>query len=230
MKKVLLVLILAGTTLVIKAQSNDQNQTIDYSFVDSAAVGTDSLADGGYMEEGNQPAGPQLPKPKPFVKIVLNIDSTTNLITYSGVVEQEESGSDSLYIRAKRFGEQLFGKSKSVFEVEKRGQKLVMNGSIPAYAYTSKYTKRAIGAYEFKLTIWIKEGRYKYTISNLVHETAKPANGKSQRNYFEYYYTSTQNMRLYDSILRCADRDIKDTISRFQLAMREPIILDEDEW
>lgn len=167
---------------------------------------------------------------KPYERIALSIDSVTNLIAYNGVVEQEDSGSDSLYLRAKRFAEEWFGNSNSVFELEKRGQKLILNATIPANAYINKYNKKSMGKYQFRMIILIKEGRYKYTLTNFVHEAAKPNNGKPSRNYFEYYNSATQNVRLCDGILRFADHDIKETISRFKLSMRDPIYLDEDEW
>ncbi|MES2379823.1 MAG: DUF4468 domain-containing protein [Bacteroidota bacterium] len=167
---------------------------------------------------------------KPYERIVLEIDSNTNLITYGAVVEQEESGSDSLYTRAKKFAEKVFGKDKSIFEVQKNGQKLVMNASIPAYSYANKFNKRLIGKYEFKMTVLVKEGRYKYTITNLVHQGNQPNIGKPFRNYFEYYYNSTINVKMYDTILRYADREIKETMVRFQTSMKEPKLIDEDEW
>ena len=105
-----------------------------------------------------------------------------------------------------------------------------MNGSINAYSYANKYNKKSIGKYEFKLIVLIKEGRYKYSITNLVHRGPIPANGKPFRNYFEYYYNSTTNIRGNDIILRYADREIKDTIARFQTSMKEPKLVDEDEW
>lgn len=167
---------------------------------------------------------------KPYQRIVLDIDSNTNLITYGAVVEQEESGSDSLYTRAKKFAEKVFGKDKSIFEVQKNGQKLVLNASIPAYSYANKFNKRLIGKYEFKMTVLVKEGRYKYTITNLVHQGNQPNVGKPFRNYFEYYYNSTVNVKMYDTILRYADREIKETMARFQTSMKEPKLIDEDEW
>jgi hypothetical protein len=221
-----LTIFLLGVNQIVFAQGQDQTSpTYDYSYTDSTSTnsgGDDSTKESSENGEANTVVG--------YKRIVLNLDSNTNLITYSGVVEQEESGSDSLYARAKKFGEKLFGKDKSIFELQKYGQKLVMNGSITAYSYANKYNKKSIGKYEFKMTVYIKEGRYKYTITNLVHQGPTPANGKPFRNYFEYYYNSTSNIRGNDIILRYADKEIKDTIAKFQTAMKDPKVVDEDEW
>lgn len=178
----------------------------------------------------NSPKDPLDPALKPYERIVLNVDSSTNLITYSGVVEQEESGSDSLYLRTKRWAEKTFGKDTKV-ELDKRNQKLVYLAYIPAYSYLNKYTKRSIGRYEMRVTILIKEGRFKFQISNIVHESVKPAgSNKANRNYFEYYYTSITNVRINDTVLRAADKDINELINGYKSALREPKIVDEDDW
>ncbi len=221
-----LTIFLLGLSQIASAQGQDQNApTYDYSYTDSTSntQSSDSSATDSVISDTENSI-------VAYKRIVLNFDSITNLITYNGVVEQEDSGSDSLYARAKKFGEKIFGKDNNIFEVQKYGQKLVMNGSINAYSYANKYNKKSIGKYEFKLIVLIKEGRYKYSITNLVHRGPIPANGKPFRNYFEYYYNSTTNIRGNDIILRYADREIKDTIARFQTSMKEPKLVDEDEW
>lgn len=224
---VLLVLFLGATSL--KAQVGEpESPGFDFNYSDSTATDSNAVVD----EQGTSgQSGEKVdPLTKPYERIVLSIDSTTNLITYSGVVEQEESGSDSLYLRTKRWAEKMFTKDSKI-ELDKRNQKLVYIAYIPAYAYLNKYTKRSIGKYEMKFTVLIKEGRYKYSITNLVHESVKPAGAsKANRNYFEYYYTSINNVRQYDSVLRNADKDIQALMASYREAMKEPRIVDEDDW
>jgi len=231
MKRALLILVLGTWGFTAGAQIQNPEETGGYGTENQDTT----QAEVQYDENGNpiQPAegGDQGPLAKPFEKIVLNIDSVTNLITYLGVVEQEETNSDSLYTRAKRWAQARFGKqSKNLFEIDKKNQKLVLNGVIVANNYYSKYTKKDIGRHYFKMTIWLKEGRYKYQITNLVHEGIKPNNGTPTRNYFEFYYTSTKAVKTYDKILRDADTDIKKLMEEFVKAMKDPIIVDEEDW
>ena len=176
---------------------------------------------------------------KPYERLILYVDSVTNLITYVGVVEpaeintnpDETTGSDSLYIRAKRWATKKFtGGTKALFDVDKKNTKIVVNAWMPAYAYSNKYTKRLIGKYEFKMTVWIKEGRYKYQLSNFVHEGIKSNEGAVTRNYFEYYYTAPTNIKGNDLALRYADKDIHKLIEEFKRRMKDPLISDEEEW
>lgn len=209
------------------AQIQDPNSPgFDAANPDTTVVDSSGIADPAPGQNGSN-IDPSL---RTYERLVLNIDSSTNLITYSSVVEQEESGSDSLYIRAKKWATTTLGKEMKV-ELDKRNQKLVYIGSIPAYVYMNKYSKRSIGRFEFKITFLIKEGRYKYQITNLVHETVKPADGgKGTRNYFEYYYTSTTRVRENDTVLRNADKDILKMMKGIHATLSEPKLVDEDDW
>ena len=227
MKRFTGVLALLLCAFVSSAQNQDPNSPgFDFNFTDSTNL--EQTTD----ENGEKPA--EASPVKPYERIVLAMDTLTNLITYSGVVEQEESSSDSIYGRIKTFAAKTFANGakdpKLMFEVDKKNQKLVIAGVLPAYSYANKYAKKPIGTYQFKMTILIKEGRYKYTISNLVHEATKPNVGTPARNYFEYYYTTTTNIRGVDQILRYADKDINLMIENFKKALKEPVLVDEDEW
>ncbi len=231
MKKVILLFVFSVISLVGFGQIQNPEETSDPQT--SETPDSTKQEEQQYDENGNpiEPAQDAGVLAKPFERIVLNIDSVTNLITYLGVVEQEETGSDSLYVRAKRWAQLRFSKNeKTLFEIDKKNQKLVINGVISAYNYSSKYTKRPIGKHQFKVTVWIKEGRYKYQISNLVHEGIKPNNGNAIRNYFEFYYTSPKSVKTYDKVLRDADTDIKRLMEDFTKHMKDPIIVDEEDW
>lgn len=220
-----LLIICSILSLSVFAQVQDPNSPgFDTGTPTDSAAQTDPFSEGSGEEQE-----PVAPPAKPYERIKLNVDSVTNLITYTGVIEQEESSSDSLYIRAKKWATKQFN-GKPSYEVDKRNQKLIINGSIPAFSYSNKYTKRETGKYNFKMTIWFKEGRYRYAITNLVHEGIKGNAGSAPRNYFEYYYTTTTNIKGYDQILRYADKDLNLLIEGFTKAMREPVVVDEEDW
>jgi hypothetical protein len=227
MKKCLVVIVMLVCGYNGWAQVQDPNSP---HFDLNLEEDTTTTEEGSETQEGQDAP----PPPKPYERIVLAVDSLTNLITYTGVVEQDESSSDSLYVRAKRYAGKAFGGGakdpKGLYEIDKKNQKLVINAVIPAYSYVNKYNKKPLGTYQFKMTLLIKEGRYKYTITNLVHEGQKPNAGVAPRNYFEYYYTTTTNIKGVDAILRYADQDINKMLEDFKKAMKEPVLVDEDEW
>lgn len=228
MKIVLGFLVVVFTAFVGSAQVQDPNSPgFDLNMTGDSTL-TDVLS-----SEDEQPQ-PEAPPAKPYERITLTMDSLTNLIVYTGVVEQEESSSDSLYVRTKNFATKFLAggakEPKALYEIDKKNQKLVINAIMPAYSYANKYAKKPIGTFQFKMTVLIKEGRYKYVITNLVHEGIKPNVGTPQRNYFEYYYTTTTNIRGVDQILRYADKDINAMLENLKKALKEPVVMDEDEW
>jgi hypothetical protein len=222
--------IVFGVLLLVSFASWGQVQDPESPGFDFDLTGDSTQSESS--EDGDAPAQEAA---KPYERIVLAMDSNTNLIEYIGVVEQEESSGDSLYFRAKNFANTHLsgdakGKKGAVYEVDKKGQKLVIDATMPAYSYQNKYAKKPMGSYHFKMTVLFREGRYKYTITNLVHEGIKPAAGDAKRNYFEYYYNTTTNIKGVDAILRYADKDIQEMIVQFKKALREPLFIDEDDW
>jgi hypothetical protein len=218
-----LFLVIAFSAFVSPLMAQTENNGFDWGATEKADTTT---TDSSSAPEEVKPAENVV---KPYERISLYVDSITNLISYLGVVEQEESSSDSLYIRAKKWITNTFGQNVK-YETDKKAQKIIVSLSIPAYLYTNKYGKRLNGKYDFKLTLWIKEGRYKYLYSNFVHEATKPATGNAMRNYFEFYYTTQNNIKNSDMLLRFADKDINTMIEKMKRALSDPLDIDEDDW
>lgn len=233
MTKIILLVVLGALTFSASSQTQDpKTQGFDATSATTQPDTTKAAAD-------SLPTKDTTPVVKPYERLVLNVDSVTNLITYVGVVEpndintspDETTSSDSLYLRAKKWATKRFtGGTKALFDLDKKNTKIVVNAWMPAYAYSNKYSKRNIGKYEFKMTIWIKEGRYKYQLSNFVLEGIKSNEGAVVRNYFEYYYTSPTNIKGNDLTLRYADKDIHRLIEEFKKHMKDPVFVDEEEW
>lgn len=229
MKKLLSVLVFTlGLLFTAAAQNNEEGQDIFNDVQPAEEQPADNSSPG---KEGEKK-----PAPKPFVRLVLPIDSITSLVTYTEIVEQPESQADSLYIRAKRWAVKSFTKpgekAKDLFEVDKKDNKLVIRGYIDAFVYGSKYSKRNMGYHMFTMTVWIKEGRYKYTITNLynVNKLFDGDKAEPTKTYFEYYNTTPTNPKSVDAILRSADADIKKLLEGFKRDMRDPAVVDEDDW
>lgn len=142
------------------------------------------------------------------------IDSSTSLITYSEVVEQEVTASDSLYARATKICNQLNGK----FIEQKKNQKLSFMLQIPAYYFDSLSIKRELGNVHFIMTLFIKEGRYRYKISNL------------SLDHWIKNEIPFEHVVLIANILKNAHHDIISLTRDFKKRMLDPIILNEEDW
>ena len=97
---------------------------------------------------------------------ILPIDSTTNLITYSAVVEAKGT-KDELFSRAREWFAKTYNSAQSVIQMEDKDK-------IIGRALTQVYRKVAIGTYEYgyvnyTISIYFKDDKYKYEVTNLYH-------------------------------------------------------------
>lgn len=173
------------------------------------------------------------PEKKPYVRIVMPYDTITELITYTGIVEQEESYYDSLYLRAKLYLMTKFNLKDKDFKESAVGMdKIVMTLNLPYHMQKNKYVVQEVGKLEFKLALRFKDGKYKYDIDQLKHLMPENAAGKTQPQYtyLEYYMRSEKTVIYNDLLLRAADKQINSLIGEIKKALKEPVIIDEDDW
>lgn len=192
----------------------------------------------GYEDyDGYDPYGeeekPKKPEKKPYVRIVMPYDTITELITYTGIVEQQDSYYDSLYLRAKRYLMNRFSlKDKDFKETAIEMDKIIMTLNLPYEVPRNKFVKENVGNLEFKLALRFKDGKYKYVIDHLKHVMPPNNSGSTQFNYayLEYYMSHEKNIIYNDQLLRAADKQINSLIGEIKLALKEPVIIDEDDW
>ena len=96
----------------------------------------------------------------------LPVDSTTHLITYTGVVQVPGATQAELYSRAREWFATTFGSSKAVLEMDNAAAgKLIGHAYAPfemafGLGHTAQY------AMWRQLKIEVKDGRYRYTLSD----------------------------------------------------------------
>lgn len=205
--------------------SGDSSQSDEY--YDPNFEGDEYNPDGTLKEDA-----PKKPEKKPYVRIVMPYDTISELITYTEIIEQPDSYVDSLYLRAKKYLER-YGKLKQKdFTEDLLYEKIVTDVTVPLVIRVNKYSKVRNGDLKFKLTIRFKDGRYKYDVNNLVHLLPPSNLGKKTQQYVycEYYMTSTRNIIGSDQILRAADFQVQKIIGEIKKALKEPVLVDEDDW
>lgn len=178
-------------------------------------------------------AAPKKPEKKPYVRITMPYDTLTELITYTGVIEQEDSYFDSLYLRAKNFLISKFDlRDKDFKETATNMDKIIMTLKMPYLMHTNKYVTTDVGKLEFKLALRFKDGKYKYDIDHLKHVMPLNAAGNTQPEYayLEYYIRAERAVIYNDLLLRAANKEINSLIGEIKKALKEPIFVDEDDW
>jgi hypothetical protein len=176
-------------------------------------------------------AEPSGKKTKHKSDLRLPIDPDSHLVTYSGVIEVPGATQAQLYTRATNWiaGTATYhvASSKQLQEATDKSQ-LTVNGEMQARTFLSP----VVGTITHSLTIYCKDGRYKYVLTNLREETtatrstsltpginSPPGSGGAFENETPACGTMQMLPMAWTSIKRHADEDVQDLIARLTSAM-----------
>lgn len=109
-------------------------------------------------------------KNMPAQTVTTNAASKSGPLSFSEVVAVKDASANELYIRTKLWFSTAFVDSKNVLEVQdKEAGILVGKGSFPYEPNILVSSGFIRGYVTFSVTMMVKEGRYKYTFSDLTH-------------------------------------------------------------
>ncbi len=191
---------------------------------------------GGGWSGGDGLGGKQKDTLPPYTRFIPPYDSLREMIFYEGVVEDMECeycSEDSLYKRAERYFQSLYGaKDYKRFIVEVKPSGLIwLKVEVPMVIERGAYSKGPSGLLEFSLVLRMKEARYKYQFGNFAHITEPKGLAESRlKTYHEYYMKTKRGFRSTDQYLITADKEVKKTIEGLKKALKEPYKPDEDDW
>lgn len=199
--------------------------------------GADDGGGGGWGGFGDESGSGKRKDTLPaYERFIPPYDSLRELIFYEGVIEDmdcEYCSEDSLYQRAERYLQSIYGKKEyKKFIVEaKPSQVIWLKVEIPMLVQKGAYSKGPSGNLEFQLVLRFKEARYKYQFGNFAHITDPTGLADSRlKTYHEYYMKTKRGYRSTDNYLITADKEVKKTIEGLKKALKEPYRPDEDDW
>lgn len=246
-KAVFTLLLIVFSVFALQAQPgggedpyNTDADTTSDSYYDENIDGNDYNFD-DYSLDGKEET-PKKAEKKPYVRIKMPVDTITELISYEDVIEQNESYYDSLYIRAKRWVHTHWGTPHAAKKRDKKDnaelylddvlyEKFKAKVTVPLKVRYNKFSASEYGQLQFTITMRFKDGKYKFTITNLVHLLPETSDKKDINYvYMEFYMKSERSVVNYDRYLRAADGSIQNLVKDMRKFMREPVELDEDEW
>ncbi len=193
-------------------------------------------------------------KIKPYVRFNTPIDTITKLITYMGVVpfvamanDVYDGGTiDSLYLRSKKYLMQqfmtgykenpkkplVFPKEMLIEDYKPDGDvgRLIVKVTVPLMVRNNSHSSTQRGTVSFKIDLRVKEDKYKYKFTNFVHNTVEKGTEKPTKVYMEYYANQTKGLRSNDTYLIAVDRIVKDIIKDLGKVIKDPIVIDEDDF
>ncbi|RZK45860.1 MAG: DUF4468 domain-containing protein [Hymenobacter sp.] len=170
----------------------------------------------------------KLPDYDPADAEKLPLDPRTQLITYEGVVPVPGVSQADLYARATAWVAKAYPSNNAVLEQQDAATgQLVVQGELPAVAYTmyggvlrSSYA----GVVRHTLTIYVKDGRYKYILSNLTHDakgtpTMKSGGALEQNHASLFGYAGIGSHKPWVDLKVAATRDVRHQLAGLEEAM-----------
>lgn len=189
------------------------------------------------------------PKPKPYVRFTMPIDTITELVTYSEIVEiptpkfkgdiydydpEDLVSADSFHYRAVKWMIEHYGPDTNRYiktnywDNDHEQWRLEIKNSFNLYIRGTN-TKSPAGKVYFNLTLRLRDNRYKIQLDHLVHEMPQTVHQKKpQKNYFEYYLKSETGIRENDRYLMAAEKIIEKMIEDLKKAIAPPAELTVD--
>lgn len=158
----------------------------------------------------------------------LPIDAQTQLITYQGVVEVPGVSQADLYARAAAWVNQTYNPADRKMEQQDpaTGQ-LTLQGNRPAAVYNvyeGVLRKSYAGVVRHTLSIYVKDGRYKYVFTNLTHDAMGTLHLQSggpleQDKASLFGYVGLGSTKPWTEIKQEATRDVRNLTYSLQEAM-----------
>lgn len=113
---------------------------------------------------------------------VMPVDNSTNKISYTEVVTVDSASPADLYSRAREWFAKTYKSSKNVLQMDdKDAGKLVGNALLQVY-YKALGAQHDGGNINYTISIYLKDGRYKYEITDMYHTGPITSAGK-QKDY-----------------------------------------------
>jgi hypothetical protein len=161
----------------------------------------------------------------------LPIDPQTNLITYEGVVPVPSASKADLYARAQAWATRTYNLANAEItqqpNQDPETSELLIKGKRPAVVrntYNNVLRSTYAGVVHYTLTIYVKDGRYKYILSDLTHDAAGTANIKSggpleQDKANLFGYVGLGSTKPWRDLKVEATRDVRHLVADLQAAM-----------
>ncbi|MCC6817938.1 MAG: DUF4468 domain-containing protein [Bacteroidia bacterium] len=254
--RILLLLTFISFFMNAHAQPESDPFGTEYNF-DTASYSDSSSSYEEYESTTTRPDQPDLTPTtfKKYERFKPPMDTITDLVTYTGIVpfkplenDVYDGGTiDSLYWRAKIYlmkkylkdykqsknpKDNIFPKEILIEDFKPDGEngRVIIRPTVPLYISTNSSTRTQLGTISFKIEIRVKEDKYKYKFTNFVHNTVEKGTEKPIKTYVEYYANTTRGYKGTDQVLISIDRMVKEVVKELSGIMKDPIVLDPDDF
>jgi len=163
---------------------------------------------------------------------VFPIDSITNKITYSEIVYLDSSSNkQDLFLRAREWFAKTFNSSNHVIQMQdKIDGILIGKGSFEVFI-TSLGMKNGGNFFNFTLSVYLKDGRYKYEFTDFTYTNNSvfkntPAEYLLNPDKKDWHLTKKANIEVFNQL----DTRMTLIISDLKIAMKKPSANQNIDW
>jgi hypothetical protein len=156
----------------------------------------------------------------------LPIDPTSQLITYQGVVPVPGTGQADLYTRAAAWATRNYSLPSQITPHPETGEIVIKGQRVAKLRTTYDNVPRGsyAGVVAHTLTIYVKDGRYKYVLTDLTHDAAGVPNLRSggaleQDRASLFGYAGLGSQKPWEELKVEATRDVRHLMANLQAAM-----------
>jgi len=156
----------------------------------------------------------------------LPIDLTSQLITYQGVVPVPDTNTADLYARAAAWAAHNYSLPSQIAPHPETGEIVIKGQRIAKLRTTYDNVPRGsyAGVVTHTLTIYVKDGRYKYVLTDLTHNANGVSNLRSggaleQDHASLFGYAGLGSQKPWEELKVEATRDVRHLMADLQAAM-----------
>lgn len=162
-------------------------------------------------------------------------------LTYTDVVKVDNVPKDALYSRAISWFATSYNNSKAVLQLENRIEGQIIGKATMPYNPTVYATSaRTIGVINYTIKIFLKDGRYKYEITDFIHVptgsndcsglsfgiiTTNTTSPIQQKGQFKNW-----NNKVWNDIQNQIENNITPLIENLELKMNQKTEINNDNW
>jgi hypothetical protein len=151
------------------------------------------------------------------VALTLPVDPDSHLVAYTGVVDTPGATQVQLYSRAYEWVAKNYNSAQKVIQMQdKDAGKLIVKGRTTAY-----FKGHEFGWITHTLSIYVKDGKYKYDITDFKHDSDAFSYGNFEQVEPTYIPGAAKGTakKTWDEMKRSTNTEMKATIASLQAAM-----------
>lgn len=162
---------------------------------------------------------------------IMDLPRVDNKICYTEVITVDSTSREALYYRSREWFAKTYNSSKDVLQMDdKESGNIIGKANIPMY-YTFLGSTSQNGYMNYTISIYLKDNRYKYEITNFIFDRGIGGSESIEHIYENGDYQSNRAIKLYNDYFQQVDTRINGIIESLKSAMNDrSLIQKRDEW